>query len=330
MAKRAGGEGSSPRREVSGVSGRIGGSSSGTARAGATAIAKATRGSGVGTAVASRGRDGGRLGRGLAADAAAAVAEMVADSPTTTPPTATASGGTREGPEGSDQGRVVAVAGALQDRIERVWQGDVGQSIANMLAKVAHGMPARREVIHAGHMSADGAMVPAGGVSVRGTDGVTAVPVVVQPPPPFPQANCFAAVNANSDCGSEVSGCGSVMTNDSDVNGPVVVVASDSDSDVYSSCYSGIAVDNDDEDDYDDEDVIDDCDEEEKAAFERAKALLHARLGVSLAQAKNVERQVAALEVKNYELRTLLHVHAQAVAKESHKSGRIHSQTAAL
>lgn len=325
MAKRAGGEGSSPLRGVSGVSGRSG-SSSGTARAGATAVAKATRCSGVGAAVASgAGGDGGRLGRGLAADAAAAMAGVVAKTPTTTPPRATASGGSREGPHEADQG--IIVAAALERRIERFWQGDVGRSSAAMLAKVAHGMAARRELMHAGRMSAGGAKVPAGVVSVRGTEGVTAAPVV-PPPPSIPQANGAAVVDANDDCVSDVSvGWSSTMTNDSDVDAPGVVVANDSEGDDYSSCYSGITVDDEDEDDEDD---VGEYDEEEEAEFERAKALLHARLGASLAQAKRVERQVAALQVKNYELRTLLHVHAVAVAKVADISGPVHPHTAAL
>lgn len=331
MAKRAAGEGSSPLRGVSGVSGRSGSSSSsGTARAGATAVAKATRCSGVGAAVASGagGSGVGRLGRGLAADAAAAVEGLVVKTPTTTPPRATSSGGSREDCHRADQGILIAaVSGALERRIERFWQGDVGKSPAAMLSKVALGMAARRGLMHSGRISGGVAKVPAGVVSVRGAEDVTAAPVV-PPPPSFRQANGASVVAANDDCGSDVSvGWASTMTDDSDVDAAVVVVASDSEGGDYSSCYSGVTVDDDDEDDEDD---VGECDEEEEAEFERAKALLHARLGASLAHAKKVERQVAALEVKNYELRTLLHVHAAAVAKQAHKTGTVHPPTAAL
>lgn len=333
MAKRTGGAGSSPPRGVSGVSGvsvRGSSSSSGTARAGATAVAKATRGSGVGAAVASGA--GGRFGRGLAADAAAAVAGVAVKTPPTSTPRAAASGGSREGLRGGDEEGIIiaAVAGELERRIERFWQGDVGHSPVAMLAKVAHGMAARRGLKPDGLVSSGGAKVPAGVVvsPVRGTEGVSTGPIAGLPPPPCPQANGAALVDVSDDCGSDVSvGWASTMTNDSGVNSPVVVVASDSEGDDYSSCYSGVTVDDDDEDD---EDEADEVDEEEEAQFERAKARLHARLRASLAQAKIVERQVAALEVKNYELRTLLHVHAEAVAKQDHKTGRVHSPTAAL
>lgn len=332
MAKQTGGAGSSPPRGscVSGVSGRGSSSSSGTARAGATAVAKATRGSGVGAAVASGA--GGRLGRGLAADAAAAVAGVAVKTPPTSPPTAAASGGSREGGRGGNEEGIIiaAVAGELERRIERFWQGDVGHSPVAMLAKVAHGNAARRGLKQDGLVSSGGVKVPAGVVvsPVRGTEGVTTGPIAGLPPPPCPQANGAALVDANDDCGSDVSvGWASTMTNDSGVDSPVVVVASDSEGDDYSSYYSGVTVDDDDEDD---EDEADEVDAEEEAKFERAKARLHARLRASLAHAKSVERQVAALEVKNYQLRTLLHVHAEAVAKQDHKTSQVHSPTAAL